>query len=160
MGLPKAMACGILGVGNRKIGRRGRHQVKKRKERMCALLILVLLVCTSCQKQTEPGYFQPLLDFLQSRGYTGELEPLKKGESPIPVPIYDETVWHLLWIGQEEVLVYFDSSNRAKHLAEQFCSDVENGKVIYVGLRFILCYPGTDEEISLLMDEWQKEYDV
>ena len=135
--------------------------MRKYKPWLLALIAVVLFSCSSCQKQEEVENFQPLLDFLQSHGYSGRLEPLMKGESPIPVPIYDETVWKKLWVGQEELLlVYFDSSNRAKHLAEQFCSDPQNGKVIYVGLRFILCYPGEDEGIWQLMDDWQKKYKV
>ena len=128
---------------------------------LALLLSLALLAAlTSCQKREEQAYFQPLTDFLTSRGYEHTLEPLADQAGSKNVPIYDESVWYSLQIGTEDVLVYFDSSNRAKHLADQFCRDDESRKVIYVGLRFILCYSGVDERILQLMDEWQEQMQV
>jgi hypothetical protein len=130
----------------------------KKKKAFGVFLLATALAFTSCQKRDEQAYFQPLADFLTAHGY-GEyaLEPLADQAGNTSVPIYDATVWHSLRIGTEELLVYFDSSNRAKQLADQFCREDESQKVIYVGLRFIICYAGADEGIIALMDEWQKE---
>jgi len=126
---------------------------------MAVFLFVLLISISSGHKRDDQAYFQPLTDFLSSRGYTYKLEPLADQAGSKDVPIYNETVWYSLCIGtdEEELLVYFDSSNRAKHLADQFCRGDETRKVVYVGLRFILCYSGTDEGIIRLMDEWQEQ---
>jgi len=124
--------------------------------------IMLLILLTSGQKRDEQAYFKPLTDFLASCGYAYSLESLKDQVGSRDVPIYNETVWYSLRIGadEEEVLVYFDSSNRAKQLADQFCRGDESRKVVHVGMRFILCYQGTDEGIVRLMDEWQEQIPV
>ena len=131
-----------------------------RRNRMMAivLLLMLLLMLVSCQKQDEQIFFQPLFDFLESRGYTYTCEPLAAQGRNVSVPIYDESVWHSLMANDEELLVYFDSSNRANYLAEQFCGEEEN--VICVGLRFIVCYRGENAEILQMMKEWAKEYPI
>ncbi len=123
-------------------------------------LVLLSFVLPSCQAREEVSYFQPLLDSLAERGDPYTLTPLAQTDPDAKVPIYDATVWQCLAINGENLWVYFDSSNRAKQLAEQFCSGQGTGKVVYVGMRFIVCYPGAEEEIATLMDEWQNQYPV
>jgi len=86
--------------------------------------------------------------------------PLTENSQHTLIPIYDQTVWQSLMVGDEEMLVYFDSSNRAKHLVQQFCGVLDNGKAFYVGLRFILYYQGDSQDIMLLLDELQALYPV
>ena len=124
------------------------------------MLGVFLLSLTSCAPQEPKNHFQQLFDFLQAEGRTYTWEALAdKGEN-IPVPIYDETVWYRLTLGEEELLVYFDASNRAKQLAAQFCTDPAYGHVIHVGLWYIICYSGEDEAILEMMDRLQAKYPV
>ena len=120
------------------------------------LLALVLMLVFSPGAQEPQDYFRPLLDFPARYGYSPVLAPLNLPPDT-KIPIYDQTVWHGLTLNGETLWVYFDTSNRANYLAQQFCTDEAYGKVIYVGLRFILCYPGGDEKILSIMDEWQRQ---
>ena len=130
-----------------------------KKTGLAVVLLLGLFALFALPKtQMKQTYFEPLFDFVKKHGYEYTFEPLARQEGAPEVPIYNETVWHALRVGTEELWVYFDDSNRAKQLSEQFCQGEENGKVIYVGLRFIICYHGADESILQMMDEWQAEY--
>ena len=48
-------------------------------------------------------------------------------------------------VDDEEVLVYFDESNRADYLSEPI--DETYGHVARFGLRFVVVYPGMDEGV-------------
>lgn len=132
----------------------------RKSKRLLILLLMLPLLLSACQKQETSAYFEPLFDFVTQHGYAYTFAPLSQQGKNVEVPIYNETVWYSLKLGEEELLVYFDDSNRAKQLSAQFCESTENQKVIYVGMRFIICYRGTDEGIKAMMDAWQDQYPV
>ncbi len=69
------------------------------------------------------------------------------------MPIFNQSVWDTFWVNGEALYVYFDTSNRAKQLCQQFCSDPDEGRSVAFGLRFIVNYRGNEESIYKLMDE-------
>ena len=132
-----------------------------RKRGLIWIVLGVFLISLSaCAPQEPKNHFQQLFDFMQAEGRAYTWEALADKGEKTPVPIYNETVWHRLTLGEEELLVYFDASNRAKQLAEQFCGDPAYGCVIHVGLWYIICYQGEDEEILQMMDRLQAKYPV
>ena len=65
----------------------------------------------------------------------------------LQVPIYRPQAWRTLTLnGTEQVLVYFDESNRADYLSEGIDTE-EYGYVTRFGLRVVLVYPGQDEGV-------------
>ena len=129
-----------------------------RRKRLFIALALLALVFTlaGCRKQTVEEQFKTLTDALTESGYAYTLAPLAEEGRGEPVPIYDETVWYLVTLGEEELLVYFDSSNRAEHLARQFCGGVTDARVTAFGLRYIILYRGADEGVHALLDGLEK----
>jgi len=62
------------------------------------------------------------------------------------VPIYKASSWKKLMLSDEEVLVYFDESNRADYLV----SGIDPAGYSFVGpfgLRFVLVYQGADSGV-------------
>lgn len=117
---------------------------------LCALFLLV----SSCTAQPLENKFQAFVNWLGDHGYSSTYTPLADSGNEVDVPIFNETVWYLFALeGGEELLVYFDTSNRAKQLAEQFCSNPSYGKTAAFGLRFIVNYRGNDEGVLSLLEE-------
>ena len=121
-------------------------------------LIITMVLFSSCQPNEEASVFQPLLDYAIAHGYEAVLTPL--AETGEDVPIFNASVWYRLMLDQDEVLVYYDSSNRAKQLAAQFCNEPEDGHVYSIGLRFILLYRGDTAAMDEFLTEWQGLYPV
>ncbi len=125
----------------------------KRWMGLSVLLAAALCLC-ACHQETPNEQFKLLTDTLAEKGHTATVTPLSDTGRSEAVPIYNETVWYSVMLeGGQELLVYFDTSNRAKQLAEQFCKEPEDGKVAALGLRYILLYRGEDEAMNALMDE-------
>lgn len=125
---------------------------KQKPIQAAMLLIIVLLACTGCGKQTVDKQLATLSKALDEAGYACTITPLSEVAPDTDVPIHDATVWYSVKLGEEELLVYFDSSNRAKQLAKQFCTDPAYGRTIAYGLRYIISYQGSDTEVDRLLD--------
>lgn len=130
-----------------------KHAIIKRM--LAAGLLLCLLVSLSaCQKQTLTEQFQNLSQALNDRGYPHTVSAVSTMGRHFDVPIYDDSVWYeVLLEDGESLLVYFDTSNRAKQLAQQFCDDPSYGKSVAYGLRYIILYQGEDAAILQMLDE-------
>lgn len=112
------------------------------------LLLCSLFLLTGCHSTPELSVLlKPLLTKAEEAGYSCSLLPLAQTGDMTEVAIYDSSVWYQLLLNQEEVLVYFDSSNRASYLIEQFCNGKNLGYFGAVGLRFIVNYRGTDPDV-------------
>ena len=114
------------------------------KKRLCLLgmlLMLLLCLCACKQNPAEEQLFSKLIAHFEQRGYTCTLSRLNDPDRD--VPIYKPEVWHRLMVDEEEVLVYFDESNRADYLSEPI-DESRYGHVSRFGLRFVLVYPGED----------------
>ena len=74
------------------------------------------------------------------------------------MPIYNASVWYTLFLSGEEVLVYFDESNRADYLSAQI-DEEDWGTVARFGLRFILVYEGENPEILSVLQEMKEAPD-
>ena len=111
------------------------------------LLLACLLLLTGCkQNPTEEKLFAKLINHFTQQGYTCTLAPLADTQPERDVPIYKASAWHRLTAGTEEVLVYFDESNRADYLSAPIDESVY-GHVARFGLRFVVVYPGEDPGI-------------
>jgi len=118
---------------------------------VCLLLSVLCLLCSCRQNPTEEQLFARLLDHFQSRGFTCTLQKMEDQQRD--VPIYKASVWQsLLLDGTEEVLVYFDESNRADYLSAGIDSEAY-GLVTRFGLRFVLVYSGQDEAVLSALKE-------
>ena len=106
---------------------------------VCLLAACLGLVCDQAE------LYQKLLDYFENLGYACELSPL--ADSGRDVPIAGPEAWDSLVLdGREEVLVYFDESNRADYLSGRV--DTERyGLATRFGLRFVLVYGGADEGV-------------
>ena len=122
-------------------------------KRSCGLVVLLcmLVVFSGCQKRTVSDYMQEFAEIVAEYGYEAAWKPLRDSEHTVAVPIFDETVWHVFRIGEEDLFVYFDSSNRAKQLAEQFCADPAFGRAVAYRMRYIVMYQGADEHMQMLL---------
>jgi len=111
---------------------------------VCLMLAALLLGLCSCkQNPTEQELFSKLIAHFEDRGYSCTLSRLADDQPNRDVPIYKASAWHRLMAGEEEVLVYFDESNRADYLSEPIDESVY-GHVSRFGLRFVVVYPGED----------------
>lgn len=119
----------------------------KTAKRFCAaalLLILLLALCGCKQNPSQQQLYAKLLDYFARQGYTCQLS---SATEDLQVPIYQPQAWRTLTLnGTEQVLVYFDESNRADYLSEGIDTE-EYGYVTRFGLRFVLVYPGQDEGV-------------
>lgn len=113
---------------------------------LTALLLAVLALLSACKANpSEEELYARLFAHFQSAGYTCELAAVDEGRD---VPIYNASVWRSLVLnGAEEVLVYFDESNRADYLASRI-DTASYGYITRFGLRFVLMYQGSDEGVA------------
>ena len=115
----------------------------KKTKRLALLLAALLPLLCACQKQSQP--YQKLLAYFENLGYTCQLAPL--ADENQTVPIYRASAWQTLTLnGAEQVLVYFDESNRADYLAAGIDPQAY-GCVSRFGLRFVLVYDGADQGV-------------
>lgn len=83
---------------------------------VCLLAACLGLVCACAANPPREVLCQKLLDYFENLGYACELSPL--ADSGRDVPIAGPEAWDSLMLdGREEVLVYFDESNRADYLS-------------------------------------------
>lgn len=126
------------------------------KRKILALLLLLCLGLTGCrQNPSEQALFSKLLSRFQARGFECSLTKLEDVDPERVVPIYNASVWHSLSLNGEEILVYFDESNRADYLSVQIDEETW-GTVARFGLRFILVYAGENPEILSVLQEMKE----
>ena len=124
--------------------------MKKKTALLAILALLCMLLCAYKENPAQEELFAKLLNHFEQRGYSCTLIPLT--DSDRDVPIYKASVWQSLMLNGEEVLVYFDESNRADYLSEPIDESVYGHKA-RMGLRFVLVYPGEDAGIVQAMQE-------
>ena len=118
--------------------------IKTRKSMLAALLALVLLLLCSCkQNPTQEKLYARLTAHFASHGYTCSFAHVDADRA---VPIYKAEAWQVLLLNGEEVLLYFDESNRADYLADGIDASAYSF-VGHLGLRFVLVYEGQDEGV-------------
>lgn len=120
------------------------------------LLALSAALLASCQGETLDSYIGRMAETIRVAGYDCKVLPSEKSLGEVDVPIYDSSVWRGLEVEGERLYVYFDSSNRAPQLAQQFGSGFPQGRTVAYGMRYILYYPGQEEAILQLLD-WLNE---
>ena len=120
----------------------------------CLLAACLMLVCACAANPPHEELYQKLLNYFESLGYSCELTPLADGRD---VPIAGPDAWDsLLLDGREEVLVYFDESNRADYLSSRVDAE-QYGLATRFGLRFVLVYGGTDEGVRAALEDIPNE---
>jgi len=122
--------------------------MKKRLVLGLLLCVGLFVLCACRQNPSEEQLFSKLINHFEQRGYTCTLLDAPKCD----VPLYKPEVWRELKVGGEEVLVYFDESNRADYLSEPIDESVY-GHVSRYGLRFVVVYQGQDEGVIKALDE-------
>ena len=129
---------------------------KNAKGALAAMLAACLLtLCACAANPSEQALYQKLLAYFEGLGYACELSPLADGERE--VPIYRASAWDLLTLdGWEEVLVYFDESNRADYLSGRV-DEARYGMAARFGLRFVLVYAGEDEGVVRALEDIPNE---
>lgn len=136
----------------------GDKPVKANRSRalVCLLAACLGLVCACAANPPREELYQKLLDYFENLGYACELSPL--ADSGRDVPIAGPEAWDSLMLdGREEVLVYFDESNRADYLSGRV--DTERyGLATRFGLRFVLVYGGADEGVREALETIPNEW--
>ena len=129
------------------------------KKHILALLFLLCLGLSGCkQNPSEQALFAKLFTRFQDHGFECSLARLEDIDPEREVPIYHASVWYSLGLNGEEVLVYFDESNRADYLSAQI-DEEDWGTVARFGLRFILVYGGDSPEILSVLQEMKEAPD-
>ena len=110
------------------------------------ILFCCLMLLTGCkQNPAQEELFGSLISHFHSRGFSScMVEKLEEGDRE--VPIYNASVWYRLLADGEELLVYFDESNRADYLLTlaDTTSFTCAGRF---GLRFIVLYAGSNSAV-------------
>jgi len=127
----------------------------RKKGALLILLALALLTLGSCkQNPSEEKLFSKLIGRFESAGYECALSKLEESDPERDVPIYNASVWHRLMADGEEILVYFDESNRADYLSG-LIDEEKYGYVTRFGLRFVLVYQGDDADVLKVLESLQ-----
>ena len=125
-----------------------------RKWRLAAMLVCVLLtVCACHENPSQDQLYRKLFAHFENHGFTCELRPVETERS---VPIYRSTAWQSLILNGEEVLVYFDDSNRADYLST-FVDEEAFGPAWRFGLRFVLVYGGDQPDVLAALNAIENE---
>lgn len=107
-------------------------------------LVLVLFTLCSCHENpTQEELYSKLISHFERFGFTCSIQPV---QSERAVPIYKASAWTSLMLDEEELLVYFDDSNRADYLSG-FVDQNEYGAPFCFGQRFVLVYPGSNTAV-------------
>ena len=116
----------------------------------CLLAACLALISACAANPPREELYQKLLGYFEGLGYVCELSPL--ADSGRDVPIAGPDAWDsLLLDGREEVLVYFDESNRADYLSGRV-DESRYGLCTRFGLRFVLLYGGADEGVRRALE--------
>lgn len=125
-----------------------------RKRLLSVLLICVLFTVSACHTNpTQEQLYSRLFDHFEKYGFSCLLQPMPQDQ---PAPIYKASAWQTLRLNGEEVLLYFDDSNRADYLSG-FVDTEEFGSVWRFGLRFVLVYDGDDPAVLEALNAIENE---
>lgn len=125
------------------------QHASKKNAYFLLLLAVCLLLCGCRKNPSEEQLYAKLLHHFESSGFSCELSVLTERE----VPIYKSSVWKRLCLNnEEEILVYFDESNRADYLSSQIDASAYPC-VTRFGLRFVLVYEGSDPAVLTVLDQ-------
>ncbi len=120
---------------------------------VCILVLSSLLLSACHENPTQEKLYRKLFDYFEGFGYSCSLQ---EAEPEQQVPIYKPSAWKKLLLNGEEVLVYFDDSNRADYLSEAIDEDAY-GYVTRFGLRFVLVYGGDDAGVLKALNAIENE---
>lgn len=121
----------------------------------CLLAACLALISACAANPPREELYQKLLGYFEGLGYVCKLSPL--ADSGRDVPIAGPDAWDsLLLDGREEVLVYFDESNRADYLSGRVDGE-RYGLATRFGLRFVLVYGGEDEGVREALENIPNE---
>lgn len=93
-----------------------------------------------------------LKDYFENAGFSITTEPMDENRQ---APIYKPSAWECWLLDGEELLVYFDESNRADYLSARV--DPSFGISTRFGLRFVLVYAGQNETILQVLRDIPKD---
>ena len=110
------------------------------------LMAFVFLLFWHAPNPTAQERSRKLKTYLEDLGFTVVIEPMAQDRT---APIYKPSAWESWQLDGEELLVYFDESNRADYLAGQI--DESFGVSARFGLRFVLVYAGEQEAILSML---------
>ena len=124
--------------------------MKSWKKRLLALMLAAFmpLLCACHENPSQEELYSKLFAHFENYCYECRLQPVEEGTA---VPIYKASAWQKMLLNEEELLVYFDDSNRADYLSETI-DEAIYGRVTCFGLRFILVYPGSDAGVLKALD--------
>ena len=117
---------------------------KLRKFMLAALLLGMIFSFSGCkQNPSEQQLYARVTEYFETLGYACSFSAVEENTE---VPIYLSSSWKTLKLDDEEVLVYFDESNRADYLASGI--DAETYSFVgRFGLRFVLVYRGANPSV-------------
>ena len=111
---------------------------------VCLLAACLGLVCACAANPPREELYQKLLDYFENLGYACELSPL--ADSGRDVPIAGPEAWDSLVLDdREEVLVYFDESNRADYLSGRVDTERYGLRVLHAGGCLLYTSDAADE---------------
>ena len=91
--------------------------MKKQIKRLALILLLAVILTTVCacrENPTQDQLYSKLFAHFETYGFSCTLQHVDPERQ---VPIYKASAWQSLLLGEEELLVYFDESNRADYLS-------------------------------------------
>ena len=108
------------------------------------LLLLCLILLTGCHATALKEPYRQIMQAFEAGGFPVSLAEVS---AETPVAIGETARWKALRTEEgEEVLVYFDDSNRAEFLAGMI-EPGAYGSIFWYGQRYILTYAGSSEPL-------------
>ena len=130
--------------------------MKKSTRKMLLSGILTVILLAVCACHANPSQEQlcgKLFAHFEQYGFECKLIPLAPERD---APIYKAAAWQSLLLNGEEVLLYFDDSNRADYLTT-FVDETVFGPAWRFGLRFVLVYDGRDAKVLEALNAIENE---
>ena len=129
--------------------------MKQMKKLMLLLMLAVLIpaLCACHENPSQEQLYGKLITHFEKHGFTCRIENVAPDRE---VPIYKASAWQKMMLNGEEVLVYFDDSNRADYLST-FVDEEVFGRAWRFGLRFVLVYDGDDAQVLNALNAIQND---
>ena len=130
--------------------------MKKQTRKIKLILLLaavMMLVCACHENPSTEELYSKLFAYFENHGFECEIQPVEAERS---VPIYQASAWRRLLLNGEEVLLYFDDSNRADYLSG-FVDEETFGPAWRFGLRFVLVYDGANARVLEALNAIENE---
>ena len=113
------------------------------------LLCVLMLMCSCKQNPSDSELRARLTGYFSDCGFECGFAALEEERE---VPIYQSSAWQKLLLDGEEVLLYFDESNRADYLT-QGIDRSQYSFAGHFGLRFVLVYEGENAQVLKALEE-------